>query len=250
MKRMFISTILILAGLYIMGYPKIIEIFHEQHQQKLIEEWEDSLSIIDHGYMEDEEDIGDIIETQNVNYQEENPTVGQDLVEIEVEAIDEEKKNEKDVYLQSIQMINWNGEMEAIKKAEDLTKNAKTNMEKVAAIYNYIIKNISYDTKKANIINRKSNYIPDIDKIFEAQIGICYDYASLFAAMLRSQGIPTKLVMGYNQDINEYHAWNEVYIEEIDQWVIIDTTYDAGINNMEKVSMIKDAKEYKPEKSY
>ena len=46
--------------------------------------------------------------------------------------------------------------------------------------------------------------------------GICFDYASLMAALLRSQGIPTKLVVGYSGDA--YHAWISVYLDEIG-WV-------------------------------
>ena len=37
--------------------------------------------------------------------------------------------------------------------------------------------------------------------------------APLMAAMLRSQGIPTRLEIGYSKDA--YHAWVSVYIEDI-----------------------------------
>ena len=42
--------------------------------------------------------------------------------------------------------------------------------------------------------------------------GICFDYASLTAAMLRSQNIPARLEIGYSGDV--YHAWISVYTEE------------------------------------
>lgn len=158
-------------------------------------------------------------------------------------------KNEKDVYLQSIQMINWNKEMAAIKKAEELTKNAKSDKEKVEAIYNYIVKTIKYDNNKATKAN--INYIPNIDETFSTQDGICYDYASLFAAMTRSQGIPTKLLMGRKNDIKDYHSWNQVYLKDTDKWITIDTTYDAEfVQNNISISMIKDNSEYKIEKTY
>ena len=80
-------------------------------------------------------------------------------------------------------------------------------------------------------------------------MGICYDYAVLFAAMLRSVDIPTKLSMGYKSDINYYHAWNQVYLNG--KWVNIDTTYDAAYAQEDlSTSMIKDAKEYRIEKTY
>ena len=46
----------------------------------------------------------------------------------------------------------------------------------------------------------------------KTQKGICFDYASLMTALLRSQGIPTKLMVGYSGTV--YHAWISVYLEE------------------------------------
>ena len=48
--------------------------------------------------------------------------------------------------------------------------------------------------------------------------GICFDYAALMTAMLRSQDIPTKLVVGYTGNL--YHAWINVYLEG-QGWVVI-----------------------------
>jgi transglutaminase-like putative cysteine protease len=57
--------------------------------------------------------------------------------------------------------------------------------------------------------------------------------------------------MGYKNDVNAYHAWNEVYLKDTNEWVTIDTSYDAvkkenGLN----YTMIKDNTEYKAEKMY
>lgn len=84
---------------------------------------------------------------------------------------------------------------------------------------------ISYDSKKINTID--DSYVPELDKILATKQGICYDYSSLFAGILRSQGIPTKLVKGYKSDLGTYHAWNEVLIDG--EWKVIDTTYDAAL---------------------
>lgn len=157
--------------------------------------------------------------------------------------------NSNDVYLQSIEMINWNDDMEAVKKAKELTKDAKTDKEKVTIIYNYIINNIKYDNAKASSLH--SSYIPAIEEVLQSQKGICYDYASLFAAMTRSLDIPTKLMMGYKNDIKEYHAWNQVYLKDTNEWITIDTTYDAALKKGNiSTSMIKNEKEYKIEKQY
>ncbi len=59
--------------------------------------------------------------------------------------------------------------------------------------------NVDYDYDKAqNIVdNNVTGYLPDPDETLSTKKGICYDYAALAAAMLRSQGIPTKLITGY-----------------------------------------------------
>lgn len=158
-------------------------------------------------------------------------------------------EDESIVYLQSIQLIHWDTDMKAIQKAKALTKNLKSDQEKVEAIYNYIVKNISYDKKKSANVN--ADYIPSIEKTFSTSKGICYDYSALLAAMLRSVGIPAKLAMGYGKDIEEYHAWNQVYLKDSKQWVTIDTTYDAGFKDSKlKKPMLKKAGDYSIEKIY
>lgn len=72
------------------------------------------------------------------------------------------------------------------------------------------MKNLSYDYIKAQ--NVKSGYLPALDKVLEKKKGICFDYAALMTGMLRSQGIPCKLVVGYAG--SAYHAWISVWTEE------------------------------------
>ena len=154
---------------------------------------------------------------------------------------------ENSVYLKSTQPILWNEDMEAIKLADSLTKGGQDSGKVVQALYDYMVKNISYDYEKMDKLS--SDYTPDIDAILKDGKGICYDYSVLFAAMLRSRGIPAKLIKGYKNDIKAYHAWNEVYLDG--SWKVIDTTYDAwtqkaGTSN----NMIKDKNEYKKLKEY
>jgi len=53
-------------------------------------------------------------------------------------------------------------------------------------------------------------------------------------------------MMGYKNDIEVYHAWNQIYLSDKDEWVNIDTTYGAGYKSgKSKPSMIRDASEYK-----
>lgn len=151
--------------------------------------------------------------------------------------------DDKQVYLESVQNINWNGNMAAIKKAVELTKGLNTDSSKIDAIYRYIVGNIKYDYDKLTAL--PSDYNPVIDNTISGGKGICYDYAALFAAMLRSQGIPAKLVKGYTPNAVGYHAWNEIYDSKTGKWITADTTYDAQLKALNrKYKMTKDQADY------
>lgn len=75
---------------------------------------------------------------------------------------------------------------------------SSNDLDYIEQIYRYVIKNISYDDDLA--ANVQADYLPVIDRTLESKKGICFYYASLMAALLRSQNIPTKLVVGYSGD--------------------------------------------------
>lgn len=165
------------------------------------------------------------------------------------QSIDVNIENPLRVFLASIQTVNWNRDMEAVKKANQLTEGLKTDREKIEAIYRYMVENISYDYEKIN--NIPATYVPDIDEILREGKGICYDYSAVFAAMLRSQGIPYKFVKGYSTNVKGYHAWNEVYLADEDRWAIVDTTYDSVlIRSGKKTDMEKPASRYTKSREY
>ncbi|TVY04507.1 transglutaminase-like domain-containing protein [Cohnella terricola] len=151
------------------------------------------------------------------------------------------------VFLHPVQNVNWTNAVKATTKAKELTSGQKTDEQKAVAIYDYIVNNIRYDKELAKKVT--SDYIPDIDNTFVTGKGICYGYATLYAAMLRSEGIPTKLVMGTTKLLDEYHAWNEVFLNG--KWVVVDTTIDAGlIKSSKKGTFQKKASDYQPQKVY
>ncbi len=108
---------------------------------------------------------------------------------IMTEKVNVKAKDSNSAYLNSIQMINWNSNMAAIKKAKDLTSGVSSHEAKLKKIYNYVVSNIRYDYDK--LANLPSTYVPVIDNTYKSKSGICYDFASLTAAMLRSVGVPT-----------------------------------------------------------
>lgn len=174
-------------------------------------------------------------------------TSGDKYKVIQKQDINITNSNSNEMYLASTQPVYWKDKEKVIELAQSLTKDKKTDKEKVESIYKYIVNNIKYDYNK--IKGLPNDYVPEIDKILVSKSAICYDYAALFAGMLRSQGIPTKLVKGYKNDLKEYHAWNQVLLDG--NWVVIDTTYDAALKKDNvKISMIKNATEYNSVREY
>ncbi|WP_040948373.1 transglutaminase domain-containing protein [Gorillibacterium massiliense] len=169
-------------------------------------------------------------------------TSGNKYRAVEKETVNVNLQNQNEVFLNTTQIVNWNDSMTAIKKADELTKGKKTDEEKVKAIYDYIISTIKYDTQLAKTV--QSGYVPNIEQVLTDRKGICYGYSALFAAMLRSEGIPTKLDMGTSTFVDVYHAWNEVFING--KWEVIDTTVDASLKASKKsFEMVKNTKDYK-----
>lgn len=146
--------------------------------------------------------------------------------------------NEFEPFLHPNDYIQFNKNSECVKVANKLAENTESDIEIIENVYKYICDNIEYDTEKAKII--KKIYNPDLDEILTNKKGICFDYASLAAGMLRSQGIPTKLVMGYLEPDDLYHAWNMVYTKE-NGWELFDFTDKTNENNI----LLKSEKVYK-----
>ncbi len=119
-------------------------------------------------------------------------------------------ENEFGPYLYPNQYINFTAQSAVVSKAKSLAASADTDLDVVTSVYNYIIDNITYDYDKAE--NVASGYLPDVDAILSSGTGICFDYAAVMTAMLRSQRIPTRLEVGYMGDI--YHAWISIYTKE------------------------------------
>lgn len=152
--------------------------------------------------------------------------------------------DETEMYLYPNKYVWFDKSSDCAVKASELCAGEGGAVERLAAIFKYITDNITYDYDLAATV--KSGYVPDPDSVLSVKKGICFDYASLFAAMARSQDIPTRLVIGYAApDI--YHAWNEVYTEETG-WItpelllkekgynIVDATFYGSANDKNAIA--------------
>lgn len=150
------------------------------------------------------------------------------------------------------QYVKFNKDSKVISKAQILTQNSTSDLDVVTKVYNFCATNITYDYNKASSV--QSGYTSNIDAILESGTGICLDYAAVMASMLRSQGIPTRLEVGYAG--TAYHAWISTYIAEIGwvngmiefdgtSWSLMDPTFASTTDEKVLKNFIGDGTNYK-----
>lgn len=126
-------------------------------------------------------------------------------------SIDVSISNEHGAYLYPNQYVKFNKDSNVVSKCAELVANAHDDLEAINYVYNYLIENVTYDEVKAATV--ESGYIPDVDEILSKGTGICLDYSAVMVSMLRSQGIPARMEVGYAG--TAYHAWISAYAENI-----------------------------------
>lgn len=159
--------------------------------------------------------------------------------------------NEFGPYLYPNYYVEFDMNSKAVAKGKELAGKCTCDLEVIAAVYDYVIGNVTYDHDEA--LNVATNYVPDVDEVLESGKGICFDYASLMTAMLRSQRIPTRLEVGYAGDA--YHAWITTYVEDIGwingmiqfdgaDWTLMDPTFAANADTKTLEEFVGDGNNY------
>jgi transglutaminase-like putative cysteine protease len=104
---------------------------------------------------------------------------------------------------------------------------AKTDLEKVRAIYNHIVATVKYD-KSGQGWGRG-----DIYYACDARRGNCTDFHAIFIGYSRALGIPARFAIGFPLpadrgagQISGYHCWAEAYIQGLG-WVPVDASEAA-----------------------
>ena len=144
-------------------------------------------------------------------------------------------KREDAAFLVPNQYVNYGEHDQAVGMSLRVCRD-KEGKEAYTAIKKYISENFRYDYVKAATI--KPSVLPDIGTCFTKKTGVCQDLSAVMVCMLRVQGIPARLVIGYADKI--YHAW--VLCEVEGKKVLFDPTA--------AVSKSKNAASYSVERYY
>jgi protein-glutamine gamma-glutamyltransferase len=135
--------------------------------------------------------------------------------------------------------------------AEEITASEVNNYDKAAAIEHYLRANFKYTLQLPRTLNRD----PLATFLFERKQGHCEYFASAMAIMLRSIGIPSRIVNGFRtgefNDLtsqylvraSEAHSWVEVFFPGYG-WISFDPTPAApphGSSGWSRLALYLDA---------
>lgn len=132
-------------------------------------------------------------------------------------------------FLRPNQFVNYG--LAVADLAAQVTAAGETDADKIALALDYVVETLTYDGDKAGTV--EPGYLPDLEAVLDGKKGICLDYAALLCALLRSQGIPARLVVGDSGEL--YHAWVEVWCDTAGEavgipiaageWTLLDPTF-------------------------
>ena len=140
-------------------------------------------------------------------------------------------ENQEAAFLVPSQYINYTKASEAVAMADELCA-GKGEKEAFDAVCKFMKTSFVYDFIKAVTI--KPSMLPDIDGSYAKRMGICQDLSAITCAMLRTQGIPARMIIGYAD--SRYHAWTVSKINGKD--IFFDPTAAiAAISSVKEYSM-------------
>jgi transglutaminase-like putative cysteine protease len=110
------------------------------------------------------------------------------------------------------------------KLSAEVTAGQPTDLAKARAIYDYVVRTMSYDKSGTGWGNG------DIYWACDAKRGNCTDFHALFIGLARAQGIPAKFEIGFplppergQGEVAGYHCWAEFYLAGYG-WVPVDAS--------------------------
>ena len=112
--------------------------------------------------------------------------------------------DELSCFLYPNQYVSYDENTACVQEAQKICEGVTNQEEIFDIVRKYVMKNFNYDYIKS--VTVKPGLLPQIDECWKNKMGICQDLSALTCAMLRSQGVQARLVIG-TVGSNTYHAW-------------------------------------------
>ncbi|WP_459195687.1 transglutaminase domain-containing protein [Wukongibacter baidiensis] len=135
----------------------------------------------------------------------------------------------------NVNITNEDEKKEIEELARDIISGTTDDYEKLVKIHDWVADNIYYDWDAY----LSGDYVrTDAYGTLKNKKSVCQGYAELTNELLKSAGIPSRLIIGYAIDFNSLeedwysigqnqtnHAWNEAFVDG--RWITLDTTWDS-----------------------
>ncbi len=96
----------------------------------------------------------------------------------------------------------------AVAKADELCAGKTDPLDIYQTLCDFMKNSFVYDYIKA--VTVQAGALPDIDGSYDKKMGVCQDLSAILCCMLRTQGLPARLIIGYAD--KQYHAWTTTEI--------------------------------------
>ena len=126
-------------------------------------------------------------------------------------------------FLYPNQYVNYNAETECVIAANEMCAGMTDPAKIYETVCDYVKTHFMYDYIKS--VTVKAGVLPDIDGCWSTKMGICQDLSAVTIAMLRSQGVPARLMIG-TLGSNIYHAWVTAVVNGEEKF--FDPTVEVG----------------------
>ncbi len=136
-------------------------------------------------------------------------------------------ENEDSCFLIPNQYVHYTPSSEAVLESETRCAGMSA-AETYTSVCDFMTGSFVYDFIKALTI--QAGQLPEIDECFATRKGVCQDLSAVMCCMLRTRGVPARLMIGYAD--SNYHAWVEFRMDGKDYF--FDPT--AAINGIGKVN--------------
>lgn len=126
-------------------------------------------------------------------------------------------------------------------RAKSLSKGNINVAQVVKATDKFVIEHLSYNNEKIKYNIRQGA----VKALKDPANAVCLEYSDLMIALLRAQGIPARMPIGYAYSSNlkasdsvadSLHSWVEVYVPKVG-WMVVDPTWNEKFSSFGKSDM-------------
>jgi len=150
------------------------------------------------------------------------------ILEIHTAKINQSELSDKERWLASETLVQTY-DPKIINKSFEITEGADSKLEKANLLSDWVFENIEKDYTIS---------LPSAVDVLRVRRGDCNEHTSLYTALARASGIPTKICIGvvYKDGRFYYHAWPAVYVGE---WRPMDPTFGQNITDASHIKLLE-----------